>query len=161
MPSKYPAPADSAIEEVMSGLVSTGVQVTRAHANDPEKDATGIIAEFVNDDDELAVVAFADHDVVNFVGGAINEIGEDALAEASGNATVLEQGVEGFRSVAGALPSCFKTDFTPGIRLREVKTLPTDLGEDSTELWRKPAGRRAFRVTVADSGAGMLIVYLS
>ena len=159
MPTTYPAPKDHAIEALLGGLVSVPSHVTRAQVADPERDARGLFAEFVTDNDELAVLAFADHDVVNFVGGAMVGHDVEALQEAGSKATLVDEGVEGFREVVNVFPSCLNCDFTPHLRLANVHLLPAQLQDEVKQLWRQPRGRRAYRVAVDDYGAGMMILY--
>ena|SRR5689334_7303448 len=161
MPTSYPAPADHAIEALFAGLVSAPTHVAMGAADDPERDTTGIFAEFVTDDDELAALAYADHDVVNFVGGAMLGLEQEAMADASAKSLVLDDGLEGFREVVNVFASCLNTDYTKHLRLREVHRLPGQIGDDVKQLWRQPNGRRAYRVTVDDYGAGNLILYLA
>jgi hypothetical protein len=42
-----------------------------------------------------------------------------------------------------------------------VHRLPGQIGDDVKELRRQPNGRRAYRVTVDDYGAGNMIVFLA
>jgi hypothetical protein len=160
MPSSFPAPAEHVIESLLAGLMTVPAQVTRAPATDPETDTTGVFAEFATDDDTLAVIAFADHDVVNFVGGALVGVDTSAMQDASGKAELLDETVDGFRRVAEALAATLNTDHTPALSLRGVHVLPQTLAEDVEELWRRPKGRRTYRVTVDDTGAGAIILYL-
>ena len=46
------------------------------------------------------------------------------------------------------------------MRLANVHQLPGELSDEIKELWRKPRGKRAFRLTVDDYGAGNVILYL-
>jgi hypothetical protein len=69
MPSLFPAPNEQNIEAFLGGLVSNGTHVVGVPSPEPVREPTGLIAEYATDADSLAVVAFADHDVVNFVGG--------------------------------------------------------------------------------------------
>jgi hypothetical protein len=161
MPTNYPAPADHTIETLFAGLVTAPTQVAAGAADDPGPDTTGIFAEFVTDDDELAALAYADHDVVNFVGGAMLGLEQEAMTDASDKSLVLDDGLEGFREVVNVFASCLNTDFTKHLRLREVHRLPGQLGDDVKQLWRQPNGRRAYRVSVDDVGAGNLILYLA
>jgi hypothetical protein len=134
--------------------------VTRAPATDPERETIGVFADFVTDDDEVAVLAYADHDVVNFVGGAMVGVDADAMQDASGKAVLLDQGVEGFRGVLNVFASCLNSDYTKTLRLGEVTVLPGEVADDVKQLWRQPSGRRTYRVTVDDTGAGAIILYL-
>jgi hypothetical protein len=161
MPANYPAPADHAIETLFAGLVTVPTHVAAGAADDPGRDTTGIFAEFVTDDDELAALAYADHDVVNFVGGAMLGLEQEAMTDASEKSLVLDDGLEGFREVVNVFASCLNTDFTKHLRLRDVHRLPGQLGDDVKQLWRQPNGRRAYRVSVDDVGAGNLILYLA
>ena len=49
---------------------------------------------------------------------------------------------------------------TPVVRMANVHRLPGDLSEEIKQLWRKPRGKRAYRITVDEYGAGNVILYL-
>ncbi len=143
----------------MRGLMPVSAQVTRAPAADPDTDAAGAFAAFVTGDDTLAVVAFADHDVVNFVGGSVVGLDTAAMQDASGKAVLLDESLDGFRRVADAFAACLNTDLTPVVRLRDVNAVADATADDVAQLWRQPKGRRTYRVTVDDTGAGAMILY--
>src|SRR5258708_5415666 len=99
MPSLYPAPKEATIETLLGGLVSVAARVNKQDVQDPERDATGVFAEFVTDANELAVLAFADPDLVNFVGGAIIETPLETI-QAANQKRMLDDGcLDGFREV--------------------------------------------------------------
>ena len=160
MATNFPAPSTTALEDLIGGLVAVPASVATAEVADPERDATGIFAEFVTDDDELAVLGYANADVVNFVGGAMMGLEAEALAEANAKSAVLDDGLEGFREVVNVFAASLNTRFTPHLRLGDVHNLPGQLNDGVKQLWRQPRGRRAYRVTVEDYGAGTLILYL-
>jgi hypothetical protein len=161
MATLYPAPNETAIEALLDGLVSVSTHVSRKEAADPERDATGVFAEFVTDDDQLAVLGFADPDVVNFVGGAMIGLEVDALTAAGAKAMVLDDSLEGFREVVNVFASCLNSDFTPHLRLANVHILPGQLTDDVKQLWRQPRARRAYSVSVEEHGTGVIILYFS
>ncbi len=161
MPSLYPAPSEQTIEAFLGGLVSNPTHVVRVPSPEPVREPTGVIAEYVNDVDSLALVAFADHDVVNFVGGAIAAVEAGAIQEISQRTTLDEAALESFRGVVDGLGSSFNGEYTPALRLSEVHQLPGELSEDIKQLWRRPRAKRAYRVTVDDYGSGMVILYLN
>lgn len=161
MSIRYPAPKDASIEALLAGLVTAPTHVTRAQGADPHDDAAGTFAEFVTDDNELAVLAFADHKVVNFVGGAIVSLDLVAIQDASGTATVHEQGFEGFREVANSLAECLNSEFTATLRLGQLTQLPGQASDEAKALSGSPRGRRVYRVTVDDYGEGMVILYFN
>jgi len=157
----YPAPKEHTIESLLGGLVSVPSHVARAQVPDLERDARGVFAEFVTDDNHLAVLAFADHDVVNFVGGAMVGLEVEGLQDASGKAVLVDEGLEGFREVVNIFASCLSTDFTPHLRLTDITQLPGQLSDEVKQLWRQPRGRRAYRVTVDGFGSGFIILYFA
>ena len=161
MATLYPAPDETAIEVLLAGLVSVPTTVSRTQTADPERDATGVFAEFVTGDDQLAVLGFADPDVVNFVGGAMMGLDVVALTDASAKAMVLNDSLEGFREVVNVFASCLNSDFTPHLRLANVHNLPGQLTDDVKQLWRQPRGRRAYSVSVDEHGGGIVILYFS
>src|SRR3954447_8152071 len=112
MPSLYPAPKESSIESVLASLVSAATRVTREFAEDPERDATGVFAEFVTDDNELAVLAFGDPDLVNFLGGAIIELPLETIQDASSKRMLHDGCLDGFREVVNVFASCLNTEYT-------------------------------------------------
>ena len=80
-----------------------------------------------------------------------------------------EQRVETARRGGGELPrgreqsrqSGLNGEYTPSLRLANVHQLPGELSEEIKQLWRKPGGKRGYRVTVDEYGAGTVILYLS
>jgi hypothetical protein len=160
VPSLYPPPAESAMQSIFAGLVAATTQVSRTQAGDPERDATGVFAEWITDGDDLAVLGFADHKTVNFLGGAMMSLEPEPLTEDSDKGVLNADSVEGFQEVLNVLASSLNTDFTPHLRLRKVVQLPGQLDDDVKQLWREPRGRRAYQVNVDGFGEGTLIVYL-
>jgi len=160
VPSFYPAPSLAAIESLIAGLVPAPPHVSRGQADDPERDATGVFAEYITDADELAVLAYADAAAVDAVGGAMMGVDAEAVGEAREKAHVLDEAMEGFQEVANIFASCLNTDFTDHLRLREVHKLPGQLSDEVKQLWREPRARRSYRVEVPEFGAGNLILYL-
>jgi hypothetical protein len=157
----YPAPKEHTIESLLGGLVSVPAHIARAQAPDPERDARGVFAEFVNDDNQLAVLAFADLDVVNFVGDAMVGLEVEGLQDASEKAILVDESLEGFREVVNIFASCLNTQFTPHLRLTDITQLPGQLSDEVKQLWRHHRGRRAYRVTVDDFGSGVIILYFT
>ncbi len=74
MPSLYPAPTEQDVEAFLAALLSGAAHVARAQSAEPDREPTGVMIEYVTDDDAIAAIAFADHGAVNFLGGAIGAI---------------------------------------------------------------------------------------
>jgi hypothetical protein len=161
MPTHYPAPTEHDIETVLGELSSAPTHVVRQQSADPEREPTGVMVEYVGEDNSLAAIAFCDHDVVNFVGGAIAAVEAAAVQEVNSGSKLHDAAVEGFGQVASGLTATLNGEYTPALRLANVHQLPGELSEDIKQLWRKPGGKRAFRVTVDDYGAGTVILYLN
>jgi hypothetical protein len=160
MPSHYPAPNEQDLETVLGGLSTAGTHVTRAPSAEPEREPTGVMVEYVATDDSLAAIAFADHDVVNFIGGAIASVEAATVQEANSGSKLHDAALESFAQVASSLESSLNGDYTPALRLAHVHPLPGELSEEIKQLWRKPLAKRGYRVTVDDYGSGTLILYL-
>jgi hypothetical protein len=160
MPARYPVPRESAVELLLAGLLSQQTTVTRSQTDDPERDAAGVFAEWITDDGELAVLGFAGHEVVNYVGGALLDLDPGALEEASRKGVIHGEAVEGFREVVNVFASQLNSDFTKHLRLGNVQTLPGQLRDEVKQLWREPLARRVYRVNVDGVGEGALIMYL-
>jgi hypothetical protein len=160
MPSLYPAPTEQSIEAFLGALVSQPAHVTRMQSADPEREPTGVMVEYVTDDQTLAAIAFADHDAVNFVGGAIATVEATAIQETNSASKLHDAAVEQFHQVALGLEASLNGDYTPAVKLATVHPLPGELSEEIKQLWRKPRGKRAYRLTVDEYGAGTVILYL-
>jgi hypothetical protein len=160
MPSLYPAPTEQNVEAFLGGLVPVPTHVVRLSTADPDREPTALMVEYVNADDSLAAIAFADHDVVNFVGGAIAAVEVAAIQETNNGTKLHDAAVERFHEVASGLEPSLNGEYTPVVRLANVHQLPGDLSEEIKQLWRKPRGKRAYRITVDDYGAGTVILYL-
>ena len=161
MPSLYPAPNEHDVEAILGGLATAATHVARAQSAEPDREPTGVILEYVTEDDSLAAIAFADHDVVNFMGGAIAAVEAATIQETNSGSKLHDAAVESFREVASGLGSGLNGDYTPALHLANVHQLPGELSEEIKQLWRKPRGKRAYRVTVDDYGSGTLILYLN
>jgi hypothetical protein len=161
MPTHYPAPTEQQVETIHDGQSTSPTHVTRQPSAEPDREPTGIMAEYVGEDDALAAIAFCDHDVVNFMGGAIAAVEIAAVQETNSAAKLHDAAVESFREAADRLVTGLNGEYTPVIRLAQVHQLPGELSEEIKQLWRKPGGKRAYRVTVDDYGAGTVILYLS
>jgi hypothetical protein len=160
MPSLYPAPTEQTIEAFVGALAPVPAHVVRLAGAEPEREPTGVMVEYVNADDSLAAIAFADHDAVNFVGGAIAAVEAATIQEMNSASKLNDAAMESFREVANGLEASLNTDYTPTLRLAHVHPLPGELSEEIKELWRKPRGKRGYRLTVDDYGSGVLILYL-
>ena len=146
MPSFYPAPTEQDVEAVLGGLSAVPTHVTRQQSAEPEREPTGVMVEYVAADDSLAAIAFADHDAVNFVGGAIAAVDSATIQEVNGGSKLHDAAVESFREVASGLEPSLNGKFTPALRLANVHQLPGELSEEIKQLWRKPGGKRGYRV---------------
>src|SRR3954467_130839 len=160
MPSYYPVPEVAAIESLIAGLISATPHVGRGQAPDPERDSTGVFAEYITDGDVLGALMYADAGAVDAIGGSMMGLEADAIAEASGKAHVLDEAMEGFQEIANIFASCLNSDFTEHLRLRETHKLPGQLSDEVKRLWRKPRARRSYRVEVSDIGDGHVVLYL-
>jgi hypothetical protein len=161
MASRYPVPHEQKIEAALAVLAPTAGHVTRVQSAAPEREPTGVIAEYATPDHELGVLAFADRDAVNFIGGSIAAVEVETIRQVNGGGTLHDAAMEGFHEIANALGTCLNGDFTPPLELTAVHRLPGGLSEHIKDLWRKPAGKRGYRLTVNDYGSGTLILYLS
>jgi hypothetical protein len=161
MPSLYPAPTEQNVEAFLGALVSTATHVTRLQSAEPDREPTGVMVEYVAEDQTLAAIAFADHDAVNFVGGAIAAVEAATIQETNSGSKLHDAAVEQFRQLAVGLEATLNGDYTPTVKLSSVHQLPGELSEEIKQLWRKPRGKRAYRLTVADYGAGTVILYLA
>jgi len=161
MPTHYPAPTEHDVETILGGLSTSPTHVTRQPSADPEREPTGIMVEYVGADDALAAIAFCDHDAVNFMGGAIAAVEAATIQEVNSGSKLHDAAVESFREVANGLVAGLNGEYTPAIRLANVHQLPGELSEEIKQLWRKPSGKRGYRVTVDEYGAGTVILYLS
>jgi hypothetical protein len=161
MPSLYPAPSEQDVETFLTGLVSAPSHVARVQSPEPEREPTGVIAEYVTEGEALAAIAFADHDAVNFVGGALASVEAEAIQEINKGSKLHDAAMASFRDVAAALGSSLNSEYTPALRLAHVHELPGELSEEIKQLWRRPRGKRGYRVTVDDYGAGTVILYLN
>jgi hypothetical protein len=160
VPSLYPAPNEQDLEAVLGSLSSIPTHVTRNASAEPDREPTGLMIEYVGADDSLAAIAFADHDAVNFVGGAIAAVESATVQDVNSGSQLHDAAVESFREVAAGLEASMNGAYTPALRLAEVHQLPGELSEEIKQLWRKPRGKRGYRVTVDEYGAGTLILYL-
>jgi hypothetical protein len=161
MASRYPAPNEESVDAALGALVSAPHQVARVPSAEPEREPTGAVAEYVTTDgNTLAAIAFADRDAVNFVGGAVAAVEVETIQKVNGGGTLHDGALESFREIANSLGTCLNGDFTPPLQLSAVHRLPGELTEEIKQLWRKPGGKRGFRLTVNQYGSGTIILYL-
>ncbi len=161
MPSLYPAPTEQSVEAFLGALTSHPARVARVQSAEPDREPTGVMVEFVTNDQTLAAIAFADHDAVNFVGGAIASVETATIQETNNRTKLHDAALEQFRQVALGLEFSLNGDYTPPVKLASVHQLPGELSEEIKQLWRKPRGKRAYRLTVDEYGAGTVILYLA
>ncbi|HUI49027.1 MAG TPA: hypothetical protein VL119_10045 [Acidimicrobiia bacterium] len=161
MPSLYPAPSEGDVEACLMGVASAPARVTRLQSAEPEREPVGVMVEYVTEGNTLAAIAFADHDAVNFVGGAVAAVEATTIQETNSASTLHDAAVDAFRRVADALGTGLNGDYTPAVHVAQVHQLPGELSEEIKQLWRAPRGRRAYRVTVDEYGAGTVILYLN
>ena len=161
MPSRYPAPGEHVLQSLVDRLAGTPVHVAVLPSVGPQREPTGIIVEYVSDGDTPAAIAFCDHDVVNFVGGAIASIDADTVRGTNHKPALNDAAVDAFREVADGLGAALNGEYTPAVRLADVHRLPGALSDGIKQLWRSPAAKRAYRITVDDYGAGTVILCLA
>jgi hypothetical protein len=160
MATNYPVPTERAIQSLLADLAAVDARVVRAEVADPARDAPGVFAEFVTDDNELAVLGYADPLVANSVGGALVDIPAASISEANESKVLLDGSLEGFQEVLNILSSCLNTEYTRHLRLRAMRRLPGQLDDEVKQLWRNPRGRRAYEIAVEEHGSGALILYI-
>jgi hypothetical protein len=161
MPSRYPAPSEHMLQSLLHELAATPMQVALLPTVGPQRSPTGIIVEYVSDGDTPAAIAFCDHDAVNFVGGAIASVDANTVRDMNHKPALNDAAVDGFREVADGLGAALNGEYTPAVRLADVHRLPGALSDGIKELWRNPAAKRAYRLTVDDYGAGTVILCLA
>jgi hypothetical protein len=161
VPSHYPAPSEKVVQSLLDRIATTPMHVALLANVGPQREPTGIIFEYVSDGDVPAAIAFCDHDAVNFVGGAIASVDVETIRGTHHKPTLNEAAVDGFREVANGLGAALNGEYTPVVRLADVHRLPGSLSDTIKELWRYPAAKRAYRLTVDDYGAGTVILCLA
>jgi hypothetical protein len=158
--TNYPVPTERALQSLFADLAAVDAKVARADVADPPRDATGVFAEYVTDEGELAVLGYADARAANSIGGALVDIPEASITEANESQVLLDGSLEGFQEVLNILSSCLNSEYTRHLKLRAMRRLPGQIDDDVKQLWRNPRGRRAYRIDVEDHGSGSLILYI-
>src|SRR3954447_7703103 len=161
MPSFYPAPTERDIERMLATIARVPTPVTRQHPIEPQRQPTGVIVEYVTEDDSLGAIAFADHEAVNFLGGSIAAIESATMRETSRGSRLHSAAVDTFHEVAAGLSGCLNGDYTPALRVGNTHPLPGPLSDEIKQLWRTPGGKRAYRVAVDQYGSGTVILHLN
>ena len=116
--------------------------------------------EYVTGDDSLAAIVFADHDAVNFLGGAIAAVEAETIQEMNNGSTLNDAAVDSFRAVADGIGTTLNGRVHARGPARRGPSAAGDLSDEIKQLWRKPQGKRAYRLSVDDYGAGTVILYL-
>lgn len=161
MPTSFPAPDESALESAFGGIVPGRTQVARGPAGDVEADAQGLFAEFATADGEFAALAFADPSAANYLAGSTAGLEAEAVSDASGRGEVLNESFDGFGAIAVAIASCMDTEYTTSVSNKSLVRSAAELSDDAKQLLAAPAGKRVYRVTVDDLGAGALHLFLA
>ena len=163
MPSLYPAPTEQNVEAFLGGLV-VGARRTspRLQSAEPEREPTGVMVEYVTESDD------ARRDRVRRSRrrqlrrrrdrrgrGRDRPGGEQRRRSCTTRRGELPRG----RGRARAEPQRRLHADRSGSRT--CTSCPGELSDEIKQLWRKPGGKRGYRVTVDDYGAGTVILYLS
>lgn len=114
MPACFPVPTRSTLEGVLGTLVASPIKIQLAHDVEHERDTPGVFAEYVDDRDELCVLAFANHVLVNLLGGALVDIPQNVVEEATSKFVMNEGCLDGFREIANVLASSLNSSVPPG-----------------------------------------------
>src|SRR5690606_36804183 len=107
----------------------------------------------------FAALAFADPTTVNYLGGTTAGLSADAIADASSRSEVLDESVDAFGAIAAAIASCMSTEYTPSVLNKALVRSTAELSDAVRQLWAAPAGKRVYRVTVDELGAGALHLF--
>jgi hypothetical protein len=158
--TNYPVPTERALQSLFADLAAVDARVARAEIADPPRDATGVFAEYINDDGDLAVLGYADARVANNIGGALVDLPDATITEANESQVLLDGSLEGFQEVLNILSSCLNSEYTRHVKLRAMRRLPGQIDDDVKQLWRSPRGRRGYRIDVEDRASGSLILYI-
>jgi hypothetical protein len=161
MPTTYPPPVDSALEAAFAGIVPGRTQVGRGPAGDVDADAPGLFAEYATADGDLAALVFADPNTVNYLGGTTAGLDAGAISDASSRSEVLDDSEAAFGAIAAAIASCMSTEYTNSVSNKAIVRTAAELTDAARQLWAAPAGKRVYRVTVDELGAGALHLFLS
>ena len=161
MPSHYPAPPNRTSKGCSVGSSPLPTHVARQPSAEPEREPTGMMVEYVTEDDSLAAIVVRGPRRRQLHGRC------DRRGRVRDHPRG-EQRVETARRRGGKLPrgrgqsgGGLNGEYTPAVRLANVHQLPGELSEEIKQLWRKPGGKRGYRVTVDEYGAGTAILYLS
>jgi len=161
MPACFPVPTRSTLEGVLGTLVASPIKIQLTRDLQHERDTPGAFAEYVDDRDELCVLAFANHALVNLLGGALVDTPQKVIDEATSKFVMNDGCLDGFREVANVLASSLNSSDTPHVRFRELTLAPGGMSEEVKTLWRDHRARRCYSVAVAPLGQGALILYLA
>lgn len=160
MPACYPVPTRPTLEGVLGTLVASPIKIQLARDIEHGRDTPGVFAEYVDDREDLCVLAFANHVLVNLLGGALVDTPQNVVEEATSKFVMNEGCLDGFREIANVLASSLNSSDTPHVRFRELTVAPGGMSEEVKALWRDHRARRCYSVAVARLGQGALILYL-
>lgn len=158
MVAHYPVPIQEDIRDLLSDLLGRGVAIDKTKS--PlvfEDDEPGLIARYLNDDDELAIVCLVDAPFAIVVGAALVMVPAAVVKEQLQKGVLEEDAVDLVREVNNIMARLLNTPRTPHVRLHDMLTIPADdLPESVEKLLAAPEFRRDFLVTIEGYGEGRI-----
>ena len=160
-PSRPSLPAPNAVGNLLSGLLSRSVKVSRSippakNSLVPVEKATQAVAIYTNDDGVVAAVCVYDMPLASSAGAALSMIPQGVANEAVRKGVMPESVAENLYEVANVSASLFNVDGGPHLKLKEVVTSTAALPAPVKELVAKAADRIDLDVNIAGYSAGRM-----
>lgn len=158
MVAHYPVPIQEDIRDLLSDLLGRGVAIDKTKTQlGLDEEEQRLIARYLNDDDELAIICLVDAPFAIVVGAALVMVPAAAAREQLQKGVLEEDAVDLVREVNNILARILNTPRTPHVRLHDMLTVPGDeLPESVEKLLAAPEFRRDFVVTIEGYGEGRI-----
>ena len=161
MVAHYPVPIQEDIRELLGDLLGRGVAIDKTRELVVSDDEPGLIATYLNDDDELGILVVTDAPFAILVGAALVMVPAQVAKEQLGAGVIEDDSVEYVREVANILARILNTPRTPHVRLVDMIQTPTELDEAVEKLLATPEFRRDFVATIEGYGEGRISILVN
>ena len=157
-----PLPIQEAVRDLFGDLLSRGCAVDKA--DEPlalGSERPGVVAIFVDAEDEVAAVALADVALACHAGAALVMVPQVVAQEAVAAGRVDDEMLDCYREVTNVLTRLLNSPETPHVKLHALKRTGELIPGGVRALLAEPAARKDFLVSVEGYGEGRLALAVS
>jgi len=154
-PTPVPTPLD--VRELLEGLVGRDVNVTvRGRGVDPARGLGATVAEYVDDQMQLAALVVAELELAAAAGSAIGLVPAKEVEASVRYKEMSAVQLENFGEICNVVASLFNVDDAPHLRFTTMHQPGAALPGDTAQWVTAHVGRLDLDVEVAGYGSGTL-----